>query len=83
MSNGLITFSNKHKELIQNNKELAIQVLKQVDPTIKDIEFEERICDDSDTISYDVKIIRLDEYKYPIRFLLAFESKGIERIVFL
>ena len=78
-----ITFSNKHKELIQNNKELAIQILRQVDPTIKDIEFEERISDDSDTPNYDVKIVRLDEYKQPIRFLLAFESKGIKRIVFL
>ena len=78
-----ITFSNKHKELIQNNKELAIQILKQVDPTIKDIEFEECISDDSDTLSYDVKIIRLDEHKQPVRFLLAFESKGIKRIVFL
>lgn len=78
-----ITFSNKHKELIQNNKELAIQILKQVDPTIKDIEFEERISDDSDTLSYNVKIIRLDEHKRTVRFLLAFESKGINRIVFL
>lgn len=78
-----ITFSNKHKELIQNNKELAIQILRQVDPTIKDIEFEERISDDSDTLNYDVKIVRFDEYKQPIRFLLAFESKGIKRIVFL
>jgi hypothetical protein len=76
-----ITFSNKHKELIQNNKELATEILKQIDPTIKDIEFEERISDDSDTLSFDVKIIRLDEHKQPVRFLLAFESKGIKRIV--
>ena len=78
-----ITFSNKHRELIQNNKELAIQILRQVDPTIKDIEFEERISDDSDTINYDVKIVRLDDNQQPVRFLLAFESKGIKRIVFL
>ena len=69
-----ITFSNKHKELIQNNKELATEILKQIDPTIKDIEFEERISDDSDTLSFDVKIIRLDEHKQPVRFLLAFEE---------
>lgn len=78
-----ITFSNKHKELIQNNKELAIQILRQVDSTIKDIEFEERISDDSDTINYDVKIVRLDDNQQSVRFLLASESKGIKRIVFL
>lgn len=76
-----ITITEEQKILIEENKDLTLEILAQLDGTISSIELEKRTTAEEESVTYDVYIVRYSEEQGPIRLPLAYESKGIKRIM--
>lgn len=76
-----ITITEDHRILIEENKDLTLEILAQLDGTISSIELEKRTIAEEESVSYDVYIVRDLGEQDPVRLPLAYESKGIKRIM--
>lgn len=76
-----ITITEDQRILIEENKDLTLEILAQLDGTISSIELEKRTIAEEESVSYDVYIVRDLGEQDPVRLPLAYESKGIKRIM--
>ena len=76
-----ITITENQRILIEENKDLTLEILAQLDGTISSIELEKRTIAEEESVSYDVYIVRDLGEQDPVRLPLAYESKGIKRIM--
>ena len=76
-----ITITEDQRILIEENKDLTLEILAQLDGTISSIELEKRTIAEEESVSYDVYIVRDLGEQDPVRLPLAYESKGIKRII--
>lgn len=76
-----ITITEDQRILIEENKDLTLEILAQLDGTISSIELEKRTIAEEESVSYDVYIARDLGEQDPVRLPLAYESKGIKRIM--
>ena len=76
-----ITITEDQRILIEGNKDLTLEILAQLDGTISSIELEKRTIAEEESVSYDVYIVRDLGEQDPVRLPLAYESKGIKRIM--
>ena len=76
-----ITITEDQRILIEENKDLTLEILAQLDGTISSIELEKRTIAEEESVSYDVYIVRDLGEQDPVRLPLAYESKGITRIM--
>lgn len=76
-----VDFLEEEKRVIVENKELALKILKQLDSTIIGIDFEE-IGYESEDVRYRPFLTRQTAASKQ-RFSLAYDSKGIKRIMAL
>lgn len=76
-----ITITEDQRILIEENKDLTLEILAQLDGTISSIELEKRTIAEEEFVSYDVYIVRDLGEQDPVRLPLAYESKGIKRIM--
>ena len=76
-----ITITEDQRILIEENKDLTLEILAQLDGTISSIELEKRTLAEEESVSYDVYIVRDLGEQDPVRLPLAYESKGIKRIM--
>ena len=76
-----ITINEEQRILIEENKDLTLEILAQLDGTISSIELEKRTTAEEEAVTYDVYIVRDLGEQGPIKLPLAYESKGIKRIM--
>lgn len=76
-----ITITEDQRILIEENKDLTLEILAQLDGTISSIELEKRTIAEEESVSYDVYIVRDLGEQDAVRLPLAYESKGIKRIM--
>ena len=76
-----ITINEEQRNLIEDNKDLTLEILAQLDGTISSIELEKRTTAEEEAVTYDVYIVRDLGEQGPIKLPLAYESKGIKRIM--
>ena len=76
-----LTINEEQRNLIEDNKDLTLEILAQLDGTISSIELEKRTTAEEEAVTYDVYIVRDLGEQGPIKLPLAYESKGIKRIM--
>lgn len=76
-----ITINEEQRILIEENKDLTLEILAQLDGTISSIELEKRTTAEEEAVTYDVYIVRDLGEQGSIKLPLAYESKGIKRIM--
>lgn len=75
-----ILMSESEKDLIEHHKDLSLLILQQLDRTVVDLEFELSMAE-GNSRKYQCKVVRLLEDGQKIPFYVAYESKGIKRII--
>lgn len=75
-----IMMSESEKDLIEHNKDLSLLIIQQLDRTVIDLDFELSIAE-GNVRKYQCKLIRTLGDGQQIPFYVAYESKGIKRII--
>lgn len=75
-----LNYNEHEKVIIENNKKLVQLILAQVDPTISDIEFVERINEEGE-LRYGLIICRNNGNNEVAKYSFALESNGVKKII--